>query len=219
MRIPIACLAVALAIAACGQEPGVHKPFAAQYTQDVAASTSAHGASAKTRRAPAHAPRPAEPTSVPGGRRILRIPTSTRQTTMTWPEWAALLLDRLNAPRCANDLIVVVAWEQQEGTTAGWNPLATTYALPGATTYNSAGVRNYPTLEDGLRATVLTLEGGFSTHGYGAVVQDLQACADPVATARAINASDWCRGCSGGQYVLGVIPGVIAAYVASTKRT
>src|SRR5437763_539972 len=117
-----------------------------------------------------------------------------RGSTITWPQWAALLLDRLHGARCANNLIVVVAWEQQEGTSARWNPLATSYDLAGATTFNSAGVRNYPSLEAGLQATVLTLERGWSPHGYGAIVQDLQACADPLTTAEAINASDWCRG-------------------------
>ena len=67
-------------------------------------------------------------------------------------------------------------------------------------------------------ATVATLQQGFTVHGYGPIVQDLRACADPMATAKTINASDWCRGCSGGEYVTGVVPRVIAAYVASVRR-
>ena len=136
---------------------------------------------------------------------------------VTWPTWAALLLDKLRAPRCANNLIAVVAWTAQEGTTAGWNPLATTFGEPGATVFNSAGVRNYASLEQGLDATVGTLRSGFQSHGYGAIVEDLRACADPITTAAAINASDWCRGCSGGGYVLDTIQGVIAAYEASLR--
>jgi len=31
-------------------------------------------------------------------------------------------------------------------------------------------------------------------------------------SARAINASDWCRGCAGGTYVIGMIPKVEANY-------
>src|SRR5205814_2114470 len=146
----------------------------------VAASSTAHGQSARTRRTPTHVHVVTRREDVPSGHSILRIRISTDAPTVTWPEWAALLLDRLRAPRCANNVIVMVAWEQQEGTTAGWNPLATTYDMSGATTYNSAGVRNYPSLEAGLRATLLTLARGWSAHGYGAIVRDLRACADPV---------------------------------------
>ena len=218
MRRALPLMIAAMVLAGCGQIHGVHQRFLADYARTVAASTNAHGESAKTRtgQAPAR-PAPARNERIPGGTRILKVVTSTRAGTMTWPQWAALLLDHLDAPRCANNLIVVVAWEQQEGTSAGWNPLATTFSMPGATTYNSAGVRNYPSLESGLQATLLTLQNGALLHGYGAIVQDLKACADPVATARAINASDWCRGCSGGEYVLGVLPAVIAAYVGSLR--
>jgi len=69
-----------------------------------------------------------------------------------------------------------------------------------------------------LQATVLTLQQGYASHGYDAIVQNLRACADPVRTAEAINASDWCRGCSGGAYVTGVVERVIAASVASVRR-
>jgi hypothetical protein len=73
-------------------------------------------------------------------------------------------------------------------------------------------VRNYATLEQGLDATVLTLQKGWSAHGYADIVGALQRCADPTETAQAINASDWCHGCAGGTYVTGVVPRIIAAY-------
>jgi hypothetical protein len=114
---------------------------------------------------------------------------------------------------CGNNLVSVVAWEDQEHTEAAWNPLATTYSLPGSTRFNSVGVQNFRSLEEGLNATVLTLERGWSTQGYGWIVYYLQHCADPQATARVINASGWCAGCAGGQYVLGLIPAVTAAYL------
>jgi hypothetical protein len=159
------------------------------------------------------------PQHVPGGLSILNVPPPTAgpngQLFVTWPQWAALVLDRLKAPRCANNLIVMVAWAQQEGTSAAWNPLATTYDEPGATQFNSVGVRNYVSLAQGIDATVGTLRLGFNSHGYGAIVEDLRVCADPVTTATAINASDWCHGCAGGAYVLGTVAIVIRAYVAS----
>jgi hypothetical protein len=132
---------------------------------------------------------------------------------MTYPQWAALFLQRIEAPVCGNNLISVVAWEQQEHTEAAWNPLATTYAMPGATRFNSIGVRNFRSLDQGLDATVLTLQRGWSIQGYGWIVYYLQNCADPQTSARAINASGWCAGCARGSYVTGLIPSVTAAYL------
>jgi hypothetical protein len=209
-------------VAGCGQIGDVHRRFVAVYTQPIAVSTTAHGASARTRVVTRRTTVFTGPQHVPGGTAILVVPPPTRgpngELVVTWPQWAALLLDRLHAPRCANNLIVMVAWAQQENTLAGWNPLATTYDEPGATLFNSAGVKNYVSLYQGLDATVGTLRLGFSSHGYGAIVQDLRVCADPVTTATAINASDWCRGCSGGAYVLGTVAEVIRAYVASQRK-
>ena len=37
-------------------------------------------------------------------------------------------------------------------------------------------------------------------------VPGLMASKDPMITGGAINASDWCYGCSGGQYVIELIP-------------
>jgi hypothetical protein len=132
---------------------------------------------------------------------------------VTYPQWAALFLQRIEAPICGNNLISVVAWEQQEHTRAAWNPLATTYAMPRATQFNSVGVRNFTSLGQGLDATVLTLNHGWSRQGYGWIVYYLQNCADPTTTARAINASGWCSGCAGGNYVTGLIPSITAAYI------
>ncbi len=124
--------------------------------------------------------------------------------------WAALLMPRLGAPACTNNLVVVVAWETQEFTEARWNPLATTKDMPGATDFNSTGVKDYRTLGQGLEATRLTLEGGAPSWGYDAVLDSLRSCADPMATALAVNASAWCRGCEGGAYLTALVPAVEA---------
>ncbi|MFN2545138.1 MAG: hypothetical protein ABR600_11320 [Actinomycetota bacterium] len=208
-----------LVLLSCGQRPGVHTRFAPRFRQTVAQSDTAHGASAKTRTAKPRTHVVTRIERVPAGRQILDVPSPSPgpdgSLSVSWPQWGAMLLDRLGAPRCANNLIVVVAWAAQEGTDAGWNPLATTLDLPGATSFNSVGVRNYVSLDQGLEATILTLEKGLETHGYGAIEDDLRGCAEPLVTATAINASDWCRGCAGGAYVTGVVPRVIADYVAS----
>ncbi|MDP9344105.1 MAG: hypothetical protein M3Q23_18830 [Actinomycetota bacterium] len=129
---------------------------------------------------------------------------------ISFGRWAALLMPRMGAPACTDNLIVTVAWETQEFTQARWNPLATTKDMPGATDFNSSGVRDYRSLAQGLEATRLTLEDGALSWGYGAILASLRSCADPMTTARAINASAWCRGCEGGGYVTALVPAVQA---------
>ena len=51
-------------------------------------------------------------------------------------------------------------WQRREGGTAAFNPLNTTQRAPGATSYNSVGVRNYRSQQQGLNATVETLRNG-----------------------------------------------------------
>lgn len=53
------------------------------------------------------------------------------------------------------------AWRQAEGGNASWNAFNTTQFQPGATIYNSIGVKNYKSKEDGINASVINLSGGF----------------------------------------------------------
>ena len=131
---------------------------------------------------------------------------------VTYGDWATLLLDDLGAPTCQNNLTAIVAWQAAEFTQAGWNPLATTYAMPGDGAFNPAGVRNFASLSQGLQATVLTLRTGSVSYGYDWIMYRLNQCAAPAVTADAINASMWCHGCSGGSYVTGLVPQVEANY-------
>ena len=55
---------------------------------------------------------------------------------------------------------VWAAQARAEGGTAANNPWNTTEPWPGATDYNSAGVKNYRTGSDGIRATLATLRNG-----------------------------------------------------------
>src|SRR5205823_14688638 len=114
---------------------------------------------------------------------------------ITYGQWAEKFLPAISAPVSQNNLVAMVAWQSAEGTMASWNPLATTYDMPGATDFNSVGVKNYTSVAQGVQAVVRTLEN--PGHGYEAIVGNLQAAADPMVTAGAINASDWCHGCSG----------------------
>lgn len=132
--------------------------------------------------------------------------------------WAELFLSRLGAPICLDNLTVVVAWETAEGTAAAYNPLATTHVVPGSTDLNAVGVQNYPSLGDGIQASIDTLTLGSPAYGYGAVLANLGACSLAETTALAINASAWCHGCAGGAYVVNVVPLVRADYEAFASR-
>ena len=136
-------------------------------------------------------------------------------TPMSFGRWATAFLGRIGAPIERNNLVAIVSWETAEYTMARWNPLATTYPMPGATAFNGSGVRNYVSLSQGLQATIATLRA--SGHGYGAILSDLARNADPMDTARAINASDWCHGCANGRYVIDLVP-VVERYFESYAR-
>ena len=125
--------------------------------------------------------------------------------------WAGLFLRVVGAPGCQANLITLVAWQYSEFTQAAWNPLADTLAMSGSTAFNSVGVQNYVSLDQGLQATRFTLVNG-PAFGYEAILSDLVGCADPMSTGTAINASMWCRGCAGGAYVVNDIPKVEANY-------
>ena len=135
--------------------------------------------------------------------------------TITFDQWAERFLRELAVPVCQNNVIAVVAWETAEYTAAGWNPLATTLPMRGATNFNSAGVKNYRSLKQGLQASVSTLLRGVSAHGYGAIIAGLAECASPAVTAEAIRASNWCHGCAGGHYVTSLVPSVEAYFDGS----
>ena len=62
------------------------------------------------------------------------------------------------------------AWAKAEGGSAAFNPLNTTEPWPGATDYNTAGVKNYPNGAAGIAATAKTLTNGF----YDGIVADLR---------------------------------------------
>lgn len=142
----------------------------------------------------------------------------THKRKVTYGKWAASFLRELKAPRCQNNKVVVIAWLVNEGTSAVWNPLATTYTMPGNTVYNSHGVKNYPGLAVGLNASRLTLERGWDVYRYGEIVRRLRHCRAPKETARAIKRSSWCFGCTGGRYVIGLIGTVKSDYRAYARR-
>jgi hypothetical protein len=105
-------------------------------------------------------------------------------------QWATDLLGQLGLPVTAENVKALGAWAQAEGTKASFNPLATTQSMPGATSFNSVGVRNYASYADGIRATAQTLTNGH----YPNILAALQAGSSAVAVARAVAASPWGTG-------------------------
>jgi peptidoglycan hydrolase CwlO-like protein len=134
-----------------------------------------------------------------------------RAGALPFGDWAQRFLAHIGAPTCRHNVVVVVAWQANEFTQARWNPLATTHRMAGSTSFNDVGVQNYVSLTQGLRASAETLTGGAMSFGYGAILDALGRCDDAMTTAEAIQASSWCRGCSDGGYVTGLVP-MVQAY-------
>jgi hypothetical protein len=134
-----------------------------------------------------------------------------RAGALPFGSWADRFLRHIGAPTCRDNLVVVMAWQANEFTEARWNPLATTHRMNGSTSFNSVGVQDYRSLTQGLRASAETLTGGAESYGYAAILDALHRCARDMATAEAIRASSWCRGCSNGGYVTQLIP-IVRSY-------
>lgn len=83
----------------------------------------------------------------------------------------------------------LMSWFQAEGGGARNNPANTTQDEFGATIYNFASVKNYPTPEVGLRAmeTTFTYHG----HGYETIMHRLRQNGSANSILKAIGASDW----------------------------
>lgn len=87
-------------------------------------------------------------------------------------QWSKdFLLALGNTNPSASVVNLVAAWTKAEGTKARYNPLATTLNLAPNTKFNSVGVRNYETRQQGIQASVQTLQGNFN--GYKTIVRGL----------------------------------------------
>lgn len=81
----------------------------------------------------------------------------------------------------------LTAWMTAEGGSAKANPLNTTQPASGATDYNTAHVKNYPTWSVGLGATLQTLRNGH----YVAILAALQHGTSALNVLSAVQASPW----------------------------
>jgi hypothetical protein len=115
---------------------------------------------------------------------------------MTRGDWSKAFLGRIGAPITRRTMRVMLAWIQAENTKARCNPLATTQSMPNASDFNSVGVKNYVSLEQGLEATVKTLNYGADRglYGYGRIRYQLRKNFWAVRICAAIIRSQWGTG-------------------------
>ena len=106
------------------------------------------------------------------------------------PNWQALVLKGIGAPVTPQNLMYVNTWARAEGGSASNNPFNTTQLAPGATSYNSVGVRNYASPQQGIQATVQTLLNG----RYGNIISALRQGTSAKAAAEALANSPWGTG-------------------------
>ena len=130
----------------------------------------------------------------PAGNAI--VPTSSGQLNRAGVDpiqWARDFLAQLNLPITAENVRAISAWEQAEGTKASFNPLATTQSgFAGETRFNSVGVKNYMTYQDGIDANAHAILNGRYTN----ILDALRAGNSADAVAQAIANSPW--GTNGG---------------------
>lgn len=105
-------------------------------------------------------------------------------------QFATDLLRQLGLPQTSENMRAMTAWQQAEGTSASFNPLATTRHAPGATDINEVGVKNFVSYEQGLRATIDTLRNGL----YGNILAALRDGTSARRVAQAIADSPWGTG-------------------------
>jgi hypothetical protein len=109
-------------------------------------------------------------------------------------EWAKAFLKWADLPVTKHNCWALVAWESAEGGSAKWNPLNTTQRWSGSTDYNSVGVQNYKTQEDGLNATLKTIKQTQGFLGYGPIVAALARDALAHDTLTMVEHSAWGTG-------------------------
>lgn len=104
--------------------------------------------------------------------------------------WAEQFLATGGWPITQQNIDAVLIWMEGENTSAQWNPLATTFNVPGASSnFNSAGVKNYNNFSTGLQASAGTVTG---TPAYAGIDRALQQGNSTQAVVNAIaSAPQW----------------------------
>lgn len=111
---------------------------------------------------------------------------------MTRGEMAHWVMKRRGVPKTKRNRVVFMAWAQSEGGTARNNMLNTTLPKPGATDYNWAHVKNYPSEETGIDATVETFDS--PGQGYDRFESAMKRGERAEVICRMIGESNWGTG-------------------------
>lgn len=112
------------------------------------------------------------------------------------------MCDGLGISATQNCLDALVSVCVAEGSEADYNPFDTTLETAGATDYNDVGVKNYPSLQEGIDAAVSTL----SLPAYAGIVDAMKVNAPASVIAQAWATSPW----GTGSLVIRVLPEVQA---------
>jgi hypothetical protein len=110
---------------------------------------------------------------------------------VTPTDFANAFLNAIPEPDTADNVEAIVGWEEREGgnweNDAKFNPLDTTTAYDGSTSINSVGVQAFNNWDDGVTATVITIENGH----YAGILAALAASDNADNVAAAVGASPW----------------------------
>jgi len=101
--------------------------------------------------------------------------------------FAREILRGIGAPISGENQRAMLAWMEGENTKAQNNPLATTLPGYGGTKFNESKVKNYPTPEEGVAATIATL----NLSHYTSVVAALQKGTNPAELRGLVVATPW----------------------------
>jgi murein DD-endopeptidase MepM/ murein hydrolase activator NlpD len=109
-------------------------------------------------------------------------------------EFAKALLGKAGINATDTNISALTTWMHWEGGTKNnsFNPLNTTLDMPGAGVFNSAGVKTYGSLDQGVQATLNTLTGNQAdARGYTKILNDLKNNAPLNQVTSDINSSSW----------------------------
>ena len=148
------------------------------------------------------------------------------QTNPTTPEetkkYYETILTKLGAPITEGNMLFLKGWRQAEGGNATWNGFNTTLKKEGSTKYNSVGVQNYTSFEQGAQAIVDTLLNTGKGTYYKNIVEALRkgipnkSNAQTLATELQQKPKDlycWVRGCGGDTPLPGYLSSVLKGNV------
>jgi murein DD-endopeptidase MepM/ murein hydrolase activator NlpD len=135
-------------------------------------------------------------------------------------EFAKALLTKAGISITDSNVSALTTWMHWEGGTQNnaYNPLNTTYDMPGATNFNKVGVKSYLSLTQGVDATYATLTGqSADARGYTKILEDLKNNASLNTVASDVNNSSW------GTHIKGVkgggTPGLGASISVTKSRS